>query len=341
MILLAALLLAAPSLCRASHYQGSCQADEVAGEIQGEDGMVCAPKCSASFECPMDTPLTSTAQPQCMLQTVDQAFYCGLLCQADAQCPSGASCRKVGTQGVGLCIHPLSFADWARLSTRVKLAIGFPSAPSGSPAGSKGFQVAKAYSALQSLKRRYAISDGDADVLTVKEMLAAASLPLGLVEREQQALTGLTSMVKKAIEQGNAKTGLVSEVSSDLKFFGNNMVSGPSGWEREAESVVWNVEHIENYGAATGLLRGVIELGLIYLVCGALYKYQIHGAQGLQLIPHLEFWMDYPALVADGVQYSKVLLSQFGGGGGKADGFESFPPAPAERDTFANFEPSR
>ncbi|CAE7641976.1 unnamed protein product, partial [Symbiodinium sp. CCMP2456] len=253
MILLAALVLAAPSLCRASHYQASCQADEVAGEIQGEDGMVCAPKCSASFECPMDTPLTSTAQPQCMLQTVDQAFYCGLLCQADAQCPSGASCRKVGTQGVGLCIHPLSFADWARLSTRVKLAIGFPSAPSGSSAGSKGFQVAKAYSALQSLKRRYAISDGDADVLTVKEMLAAASLPLSLAEREQQALTGLTSMVKKAIEQGNAKTGLVSEVSSDLKFFGNNMVAGPSGWEREAESVVWNVEHIENYGAATGL----------------------------------------------------------------------------------------
>eukprot|EP00438_Fugacium_kawagutii_P034373 Skav204878 [mRNA] locus=scaffold2602:46921:52510:+ [translate_table: standard] len=45
-----------------------------------------------------------------------QAFYCGLLCQADAQCPSGASCRKVGTQAVGLCIHPLSFSDWVDLT---------------------------------------------------------------------------------------------------------------------------------------------------------------------------------------------------------------------------------
>ncbi|CAK9047407.1 unnamed protein product [Durusdinium trenchii] len=60
-----------------------------------------------------------------MLQNVDQAFYCGLLCQADAQCPSGASCRKVGTQNVGLCIHPLSFSDWARLSSRMKLSIGW------------------------------------------------------------------------------------------------------------------------------------------------------------------------------------------------------------------------
>ncbi|CAE7319262.1 unnamed protein product [Symbiodinium natans] len=298
--------------------------------------MVCAPKCSASFECPLDTPLTSTAQPQCMLQTVDQASYCGLLCQADAQCPSGASCRKVGTQGLGLCIHPLSFADWARLSSRVKLAIGFPSS-GASGSSNKGFQVAKAYSALQSLKRRYAISDGDADVLTVKEMLAAAATPLSLVDRERQVLTNFESMVKNALHSA-PKTDLVSEVSTDLKFFGKNMASGLPGWEREAESVVWNVEHIDSYGAATGLLRGLIELGLIYLACGAVYKYQMHGARGLQLIPHVDFWMDYPNLVADGVQYSKVLLSQMGG---KAQGFESFPPASAERDTFANFEPSR
>eukprot|EP00913_Durusdinium_trenchii_P019198 g18043.t1 len=112
------------------YYGGTCGSAEVAGEIQGEDGVVCAPRCSASYECPTEFAAVQ-AQPQCMLQNVDQAFYCGLLCQADAQCPSGASCRKVGTQNVGLCIHPLSFSDWARLSSRMKLSIGFPSAPSG------------------------------------------------------------------------------------------------------------------------------------------------------------------------------------------------------------------
>ena len=30
----------------------------------------------------------------------------------------------------------------------------------------------------------------------------------------------------------------------------------------------------------TARLRGVIEVGLIYLVCGALYKYQMNGARG-------------------------------------------------------------
>jgi len=322
--------------CGVSHYQGTCASDEVAGEIQGEDGVVCAPRCSATYECPTELAAVS-AQPQCMLQNVDQAFYCGLLCQADAQCPSGASCRKVGTQAVGLCIHPLSFSDWARLSSRMKLSIGFPST-SGTTA--KGFQIAKAYSALQSLKRRYAISDGDADVVTVKEMLAAASSPNALSDHQRSSLSKLEHLFRRS---SGSPTGLGGEVSSDLKYFGNNMMSGLPGWEREAESVVWNVEHIDHYGAATGLLRGIIEVAIVYLACGAIYNYQAKGARGLQLIPHVGFWMDYPALVMDGVHYSMKLVSEYTGqqphSYSESSGFQTL--GAAERDTFANFEPSR
>lgn len=300
--------------------------------------MVCAPRCSASYECPTEFAAVQ-AQPQCMLQNVDQAFYCGLLCQADAQCPSGASCRKVGTQNVGLCIHPLSFSDWARLSSRMKLSIGFPSAPSGQ---SKGFQIAKAYSALQSLKRRYSISDGDADVVTVKEMLAAASSPNSLTDQQRGAWNKLETLLT---HHSSKPAGLGAEVSSDLKLFSNNMLSGPAGWEREAESVVWNVEHIDHYGAASGLLRGIIEVAIVYLVCGAIYNYQMQGARGIHLIPHVGFWMNYPSLVMDGVKYATQMLSQYTGkeppsflDSGAPGGFQTLG---AERDTFAHFEPSR
>ncbi|CAJ1398809.1 unnamed protein product [Effrenium voratum] len=322
-----------------AHYHGTCGSDEVAGEIQGEDGVVCAPKCSAQYECPVETTVGVSAQPQCMLQNVDQAFFCGLLCQADAQCPSGASCRKVGAQNLGLCIHPLSFSDWARLSSRVKLGIGFPS-PAGAGGTSKGFQIARAYSALQSLKRRYSISDGDTDVLTVKEMLAAASTPGGLNDQQRGSLGNLQNLIHKAMKGGSGSDTLGSELSSDLKTFSGNVLGGVSGWEREAESVVWNVEHIDHYGAAWGLLRGIIEVALIYLACGAIYKHQTMGARGVQMIPHLGFWMDYPNLVVDGVKYAQMMVSQSTGQKSSSGGFMPLG-MPAERDSFADFEPSR
>ncbi|CAK9047408.1 unnamed protein product [Durusdinium trenchii] len=167
---------------------------------------------------------------------------------------------------------------------------------------SKGFQIAKAYSALQSLKRRYSISDGDADVVTVKEMLAAASSPNSLTVRALSL--GKVCRETLLTHHSSKPAGLGAEVSSDLKLFSNNMLSGPAGWEREAESVVWNVEHIDHYGAASGLLRGIIEVAIVYLVCGAIYNYQMQGARGIHLIPHVGFWMNYPSLVMDGVKYA-------------------------------------
>merc|ERR1719217_103030 len=33
------------------------------------------------------------------------------------------------------------------------------------------------------------------------------------------------------------------------------------------------------------------------------------GYAGIGLIPHLEFWSEYPGLVMDGIAYSKILIS--------------------------------
>ncbi|KAG0236088.1 hypothetical protein BGW41_000562 [Actinomortierella wolfii] len=39
--------------------------------------------------------------------------------------------------------------------------------------------------------------------------------------------------------------------------------------------------------------------GAIYLVLGAIYNHQVYGAKGLDLLPNLEFWRDFPGLVKD------------------------------------------
>merc|ERR1719214_320065 len=78
---------------------------------------------------------------------------------------------------VGLCLYPVSFTDWARQSFSKKFSVGWPTR-AGTSAGSgtsASFQIAKTYAALQSLKGKYSIDDGDADMLTLKELLSSLS----------------------------------------------------------------------------------------------------------------------------------------------------------------------
>ncbi|KAF9400436.1 hypothetical protein BGX21_004307 [Mortierella sp. AD011] len=44
-------------------------------------------------------------------------------------------------------------------------------------------------------------------------------------------------------------------------------------------------------------------LGLIYLVAGAVYNHKVYGARGLDLLPNIDFWRDFPSLVADVVRH--------------------------------------
>mmetsp|Transcript_46783 Transcript_46783/g.100167 ORF Transcript_46783/g.100167 Transcript_46783/m.100167 type:complete len:352 (+) Transcript_46783:193-1248(+) len=321
----------------------TCESGETTGEVQGETGSICAPRCvGTGFTCPLEVPPGTTAQPQCMLQDVTSAFYCGLLCTVDSQCPSGAACKRVGSPEVSMCVHPLSFKDWALgQSTRTKLAVGFPTATG--TGGTRGFELAKAYAALQSLKRRYAIADGDADVLTVKELLATASASAGSASAASGLAAGAPNQPggRWAAPYRDFSMGAWSH---DLSYATRNLESGLPGIEREIHDTIWNVEHITNYGVATELLRGILFVALVYFGVGCVYRNQSYGSQGLEMLPHKEFWIGYPALVMDGVTYAMMLLGAaprdfgFGGSGGAPAG-GLIGRGSADRDTFSNFEP--
>merc|ERR1719215_1622693 len=84
-------------------------------------------------------------------------------------------------------------------------------------------------------------------------------------------------------------------------------MNGLPGIEKEVHDTVWNLEHLDKRGVASELLRSIIMLGCLYLAVGCLYNSQMRGLRGMEMIPHIGFWSEYPTLVADGVTYIQIL----------------------------------
>ena len=319
------------SVSAVTHYeQPPCQHDEVQGEVLGLSGYTCSPRCDLnSFNCVADMPPGASATPQCMLQDVDKGAFCGLLCQVDAQCPSGAQCKQLSQMGVALCMYAASFTDWARTATTRKLAVGWPN--KGGQLAS--FQVAKTFQALQNMKSKYGIDDGDVDMLTLKELLnsvapgsaslatAAAALPAAALP--PVAVPPAVPAVPNAVPGAPASPSNPSSNSwslfgqargdagiweKDLNRLGSEMSQGLPGIESEIRRDVYYAEHLGTFGSAQSLLRVLVILAIIYLLVGSFIKYQLMGATGINAIPHVGFWLEYPQLVMDGVAYSKILL---------------------------------
>jgi len=274
----------------------------VQGEVQGSSGNLCAPRCDGSnYNCPGDMPMGASAQPQCMLQDADRGAYCGLLCQVDAQCPSGARCRQLRQVEVGLCLYPVSFTDWARSGVTKKLAVGWPSRQGGQ--GAASFQVAKTYTALQNLKQKYAIDDGDADMVTLKELLSSM--------KDTPAASGASSGVasQPAPQQPQPSGGSVANAwRHDLMSMTNEVSRGLPGLAEGLQGDIRDAENWTHLNALSELLRHLIIYAIIYLAVGSLIKYQTMGARGTDVIPHIQFWSEYPKLVSDGMVYSKMLV---------------------------------
>lgn len=283
----------------AAHYASyPCMADEALIEVQGASGYICSPRCQDStYECPADKSGGATALQQCMYQDVSMNRYCGLLCQMNSQCPSGAVCNNLVKEEIGICMFTASFTDWVSRSGDIKkLAVGFPER-SPSSGSVLSFQVAKTFASLQNLKVKLNIDDGDADLLYLKEFLGSISVPGGT--------RGRTSALTRS--GANDKLFDTQVWQHDIDGLSRYLGQGLPGIQRELGDIVWTVEHMDRRGAASTFLRGFIFYAVIYLLIGSAIKYQMMGARGLDMIPHIGFWVEYPGLVVDGFLYSKDL----------------------------------
>lgn len=104
----------------------------------------------------------------------------------------------------------------------------------------------------------------------------------------------------------------------------------------------WDVRHITEAEAASGLLRGIVIVMLLYFIIGFIILAKFYKAEGIERIPHAQFWVAYPSLVMDGVNYAR---DQVGIGSNKdsSGSYERIADPSAKfsgsRDTFSQFEP--
>lgn len=85
------------SLTAAFYGKSACKDGET--ELQLDDGVVCAPACSADRTCPA-VPDGVVAKPLCFLEAAGHGnSFCGLLCAAKNHCPTGADCND------GVCTY--------------------------------------------------------------------------------------------------------------------------------------------------------------------------------------------------------------------------------------------
>jgi hypothetical protein len=247
-------------------------------------------------------------------------------------------------------MYPLAFSDWVRQGNSKRLTYGLPQRTDKKvPPG----VVQKAVAAVQNLKAKYGIQDGDVDVVAVKEFLTTLSgASVGSAGIVPAMPPGLPAApIPSAIAPAPPPPSPQSNEDPTLKVYKRDfnyqmarLGEGLPGLEKEISDDVWRVEHLGDRYAASDLLRQFIEFFLVYIIIGAIYKNQALGAEGIDMIPHIGFWMEYPAMVQDGITYSQQIVGSylgmdFSGSSGYRGDF--LPVGRGERDTFAHFEPSK
>lgn len=62
---------------------------------------------------------------------------------------------------------------------------------------------------------------------------------------------------------------------------------------------------VEDHSLSTGAVLLIIFFTLVfaYVVLGMVANYFLVGARGIEMLPHLSFWRDFPSLVRDGVAF--------------------------------------
>lgn len=301
------LALAAAAGGGAFHYEHPpCSGDEVKGEILGTSGFICSPRCDGSYNCPTDSSAAS-AQPQCMLQDSSSNALCALVCQTDSQCPTGGRCQQLRQMQIGVCLYPINFADWAQSADVQKLAVGWPSKPAAQSSSALASQLAKTSASLQSLKSKYNIDDGDADMQVLKGLVASMQTP-GQVPAAAAVGPAAPAALQSAPAMVSAQpVGGDGALPHDVAQVERYMQKGlGAGLQQEIHDTIWNMEHIEHRLAATNLLSGIMWVIALYLGIGGFFRFQ-QGARGWDLCPHAPFWAEYPRLVADGARYAKIL----------------------------------
>ncbi|KAF9909852.1 hypothetical protein EC991_007842 [Linnemannia zychae] len=105
------------------------------------------------------------------------------------------------------------------------------------------------------------------------------------------------------------------DVSPTLTGYQNGVAS--FSWKSKAACAIHTELPVkESMGGFSVFLTVLFSFAFVYLVLGAVYNHQVYGAKGLDLIPHRDFWRDFPSLVVDVVHHVWDSVTGRARGGG-------------------------
>ena len=104
------------------------------------------------------------------------------------------------------------------------------------------------------------------------------------------------------------------------------------------EALRWDASHITTSRSAVHILIFLLISFLLYIIVGSIVLTKFFNAEGIDRIPHLTFWMSYPGLVLDGLNYIRHSIGCFSNEKFTQTSNYSTKFAPG-RDTFSQFDP--
>jgi len=296
-------------------------------------GLVCAVPCSVS-----NGVMCGFASGwNCLLQDSSPAKspFCAQTCNSNSDC-SGGSCN--------LGAKPLTMASLGLCMTAPDPTVTAVQKGNVMPvADQQRFSPITTASGMKPNTQFEFLTKNLADLINQ----VSAENNLGSSPSMMALRVSLAALIKlhpeaKALENPNAiylDNDMQSYVEYAVDTSLHNILHPVSSLSQGTYGAIWDLRHPFAYRTMFNWLRGLFIFFCIYAAVGCWYKITYENATGLDRMPNLSFWLDYPQLVLDGVNFSVAKVV----GGGTA-GFNFVASARdskylSARDSFANFEP--
>jgi Autophagy-related protein 27 len=297
-------------------------------------GLACAVPCSVvnGVMCGF------TSGWNCLLQDTSpaKAPFCAQTCSSNSDCASGSSCN-LGAKPLTMASLGICMTSPDPTVTAVQTANVMP------VVDQQRFSPIITASGMQPNTQFEFLTKNLADLLNqLSNENNLGSNPTMMALRVSLAALIKLHPEAKAKENPNAIL-LDNDVQSYVEYAVDtslhNILHPIYSIREGGRGAIWDLQHPFSYRSCFIWLRGLLILFVIYSLVGCWYKATYEKAEGINRLPHLAFWLDFPQLVIDGVNFTVAKL--VGGGTAGLNFIASARDSKylSARDSFANFEP--
>ncbi|KAG0067509.1 hypothetical protein BGZ89_005990 [Linnemannia elongata] len=179
--------------------------------------------------------------------------------------------------------------------------------------------------------------DGEPKTLSLLPIAGTAPAADGVPAREVSPLAVLADKIENVAEvpwnltlkggliKGQDQSAVITFIC-DTSVTDDNLAPTLTGYQNGVATFSWKHKSAcavhtqlpvqESMSGFSVFLTVFFSFAFIYLVLGAVYNHQVYGAKGLDLLPHKDFWRDFPSLVVDVVHHVWDSVTGRARGGG-------------------------